>query len=113
MIPFTNILAASAIAGAVLFAAPAFAQSMPMSPQAGTPSAPAMTEGEVRKVDLEAGKLTIRHGEIKHLEMPGMTMVFTAKDKTMLEKVKAGDAIKFMVVNEGGKFVVTEIQPVR
>jgi Cu(I)/Ag(I) efflux system protein CusF len=113
MIPFTNILAASAIAGAVLLGTPAFAQSMPMSPQAGAPSAPSMTEGEVRKVDLEAGKLTIRHGEIKHLEMPGMTMVFTAKDKTMLEKLKVGDAIKFMVVNEGGKFVVTEIQPAR
>lgn len=70
----------------------------------------AMTDGEVRKVDLEAGKITIKHGEIKHLDMPGMTMVFTAQDKSVLSNVKAGDKIKFMVVNEGGKMIVTAIQ---
>ena len=40
-----------------------------------------------------------------------MTMVFTAKDKSLLGKVKPGDKVKFMVVNEGGKMVVTDIQP--
>jgi len=70
-----------------------------------------MTEGEVKKVDIEAGKVTIKHGEIKHMDMPGMTMVFTAKDKNLLGKVKPGDKVKFMVVNEGGKMVVTDIQP--
>ncbi len=73
--------------------------------------APSMTEGEVKKVDIEAGKVTIKHGEIKHMDMPGMTMVFTAKDKNLLGKVKPGDKVKFMVVNEGGKMVVTDIQP--
>ena len=76
-------------------------------------TAPAMTEGEVKKVDLEAGKVTIKHGVIKHLDMPGMTMVFTAKDKSLLTGIKAGDKVKFMVINEGGKMVVTDIQPVR
>jgi Cu(I)/Ag(I) efflux system protein CusF len=47
------------------------------------------TEGEVRKVDKEAGKVTLKHGEIKNLEMPGMTMVFQVKDPALLEKVKA------------------------
>ena len=70
-----------------------------------------MTDGEVRKIDKEAGKITIKHGDIKHLDMPGMTMVFTAKDKSLLAKVKPGDKVKFMVVNEGGKMVVTDIQP--
>jgi Cu/Ag efflux protein CusF len=69
-----------------------------------------MTDGEVRKIDLEGGKVTLKHGEIKNLEMPGMTMVFGVKDKAMLEKLKTGDKVKFKAVNEGGKFTVTEIQ---
>jgi Cu(I)/Ag(I) efflux system protein CusF len=75
--------------------------------------AASMTEGEVKKVDIEAGKVTIKHGEIKHMDMPGMTMVFTARDKRLLVNVKPGDKVKFMVVNEGGKMVVTDIQPAR
>ena len=47
------------------------------------------------------------------VDMPGMTMVFAAKDKAMLASVKAGDKVKFMVVNEGGKMVVTDIQPAK
>lgn len=69
-----------------------------------------MADGEVRKVDLEGGKVTLKHGEIKNLEMPGMTMVFAVKDKAMLEKLKTGDKVKFRAVNESGKFTVTEIR---
>nr|WP_232460013.1 copper-binding protein [Curvibacter sp. AEP1-3] len=72
-----------------------------------------MTDGEIRKVDKEAGKVTIKHGEIKNLEMPGMTMVFTAKEKSLLDKVQAGDKVKFAVINDGGKMVVTDIQTVK
>lgn len=76
-------------------------------------TAPSMTEGEVKKVDLEAGKVTIKHGVIKHLDMPGMTMVFTARDKERLSSVKPGDKVLFMVVNEAGKMIVTDIQPAK
>ena len=69
-----------------------------------------MTDGEVRKVDKDVGKLTIKHGEIKNLDMPGMTMAFAVKDKALLDKVKSGDKIKFKVVMEGGNMVVTDIQ---
>ena len=62
---------------------------------------------------MEAGKITLKHGDIKHMDMPGMTMVFTARDKRLLVNVKPGDKVKFMVVNEGGKMVVTDIQPAR
>ena len=72
-----------------------------------------MADGEVRKIDLEAGKITLKHGEIKNLDMPGMTMVFVVKDKAMLDKLKAGDKVKFKAVNDAGKFTVTEIQPAR
>lgn len=76
-------------------------------------AAASMTDGEVRKIDKEAGKITIKHGDIKHLEMPGMTMVFAAKDKALLDKVQVGDKIRFMVVSEGGKMVVTAIEPAK
>jgi len=74
---------------------------------------PSLTDGEVRKIDKEAGKVTIKHGEIKHLEMPPMTMVFVAKDKSILDKVKAGDKVRFMTVHENGQMVVTDIQPIK
>ena len=69
-----------------------------------------MTDGEVRKVDKEGGKLTLKHANIKSLDMPAMTMVFTVKDKAMLDKLKAGDKIKFKAINDAGKFTVTEMQ---
>ena len=56
-----------------------------------------MTEGEIRKIDKDAKKITIKHGEIKHLEMPSMTMVFQIKDAALLEQVKVGDKVKFSV----------------
>ena len=94
----------------------AFGVALPMSGIAQSAKAEAsqqasLTDGEIRKVDPENGKVTIKHGEIKHLDMPGMTMVFTAKDKALLANVKPGDKVKFMVVNEGGKMVVTDIRP--
>jgi Cu/Ag efflux protein CusF len=70
-----------------------------------------MTDGEVRKVDIDAGKLTLKHADIKSLDMPAMTMVFVVQDKAMLGKLKTGDKIRFKVINDGGKFTITEIQP--
>ena len=70
-----------------------------------------MTEGEVRKIDMEGSKITLKHADIKNLDMPGMTMVFVVKDKAMLDKLKAGDKVKFKAINDAGKFIVTEIQP--
>ena len=82
-------------------------------PAAAAGAAADMTDGEVRKIDMEGGKITLKHAEIKSLDMPGMTMVFVVKDKAMLDKLKAGDKVKFKAVNDAGKFTVTEIQPVR
>lgn len=79
---------------------------------ASAPSAPAdMTAGEVRKVDKDAKKITIKHGEIKNLGMPPMTMVFQLKDPAWLDKLKAGDNIRFVVEKTPtGVFLVTDIQ---
>ncbi|WP_256387735.1 copper-binding protein [Polaromonas sp. AER18D-145] len=72
-----------------------------------------MADGEVRKVDMDTKKITIRHGEIKNLDMPGMTMVFQVKDPALLSKVKAGDKVRFKAEKSGGTIVATDIQPVK
>ena len=72
-----------------------------------------MADGEIRKVDMESKKITIKHGEIKNLDMPGMTMVFQVKDPAMLDKIKAGDKVRFTAEKSGGAIVVTEIQPAK
>ena len=69
-----------------------------------------MTDGEVRKVDKDTKKITIRHGDIKNLDMPGMTMLFQVRDAAMLDMVKPGDKVKFRAEKLGGGIVVTEIQ---
>jgi len=75
--------------------------------------APAMTEGEVRKVDKAAKKITLKHGPIVNLDMPGMTMVFHVKDSKMLEQVKAGDKVKFRAEKVGEDITVTMIEPAK
>jgi Cu(I)/Ag(I) efflux system periplasmic protein CusF len=65
--------------------------------------------GEIRKIDKEANKLTIKHGEIKNLDMPPMTMVFQVKEASLFDKLKPGDKIQFRAIKEGGNYVVTDI----
>lgn len=106
-----QILAISAVALGVALPMSSFAQTAMNPAKTEAAQSASLTDGEIKKVDLDNGKVTIKHGEIKHLDMPGMTMVFAAKDKSLLSNVKPGDKVKFMVVNEGGKMVVTDIQP--
>ncbi len=70
----------------------------------------AMAEGEVRKVDKEQRKVTVKHGEIKNLEMPPMTMVFRVKDAALLDKVKEGDKIMFAAEKIEGNITITQIE---
>jgi Cu(I)/Ag(I) efflux system periplasmic protein CusF len=99
------------------FAQASFAQS---SAPAATPiqtgttaptenAAKDMTDAEVRKVDADNGKITLKHGFIKSLDMPGMTMVFTVKDKAMLDGLAVGDKVQFAVEMVGGKFMLNTI----
>lgn len=89
-----------------------FAQekTVPMQLAATETKTAEMTDGEIRKVDMENKKITIKHGEIKNLDMPGMTMVFQVKEITMLDMIKVGDKVKFIAEKLGGAIVVTEIQ---
>ncbi|SFP17306.1 copper-binding protein [Variovorax sp. 770b2] len=85
---------------AALLAAAAFAQA----------ALPAV-EGEVRKIDTDAKKITLRHGDIPNLEMPGMTMVFRVKDPALLGKVKPGDKVRFTADKVDGALTVLSIEP--
>lgn len=68
------------------------------------------TKGQVTKVDAKQKKITIKHGELKDLGMPAMTMVFVVADDAMLEKVKAGKNIEFLAERVNGRITVTEIK---
>jgi Cu(I)/Ag(I) efflux system protein CusF len=68
-------------------------------------------QGEVKKIDEAAGKVTLKHGPIKSLGMDeGMTMVFRVKDPAMLKQVKVGDKVQFEAENAGGAYTVTKMQ---
>jgi Cu/Ag efflux protein CusF len=83
------------------------------SASSATGGAADMTEGEVRKVDKASAKITLKHAEIKNLDMPPMTMVFNVKDKAVLESLQPGDKVRFKAVNEAGKITVTDLQVIR
>ena len=71
------------------------------------------SEGEVRKIDLAQGKVTLRHGPLANLDMPAMTMVFTATDKQLLQGLKTGDKVRFHAESRDGTLVVTALDVVR
>ncbi len=68
------------------------------------------SDGEIKKIDKEAGKITVKHGPLVNLNMPAMTMVFQVKDPAMLAQVKAGDKVKFTVEKINGAFTITALQ---
>ncbi len=70
-----------------------------------------LTDGEVKKVDKDTGKLTIKHGPITNLGMPAMTMVFRVNDPALLDKVKSGDKIRFAADKVGGVLTVMRVEP--
>lgn len=81
--------------------------------QAAPAAASALSDGEIRKVDRDAQKITIRHGPIANLDMPPMTMVFQVRDPALLDRAKTGDKVKFSAEKSGGAYIVTRIDPVQ
>jgi Cu/Ag efflux protein CusF len=84
-----------AVSAAVL-AASAWAQSAPVA-------------GEVTKLDKAAGRITLKHGEIKHLDMPPMTMVFRVREAKLLDGVAVGDRVRFTADKIDGQYTVTAL----
>lgn len=102
---------------AVLLAAPLACANLAMAHEhEGKLAAPAnaeLTDGEIKKVDKDAGKLTIKHGELKKLGMMPMTMVFKAADPAMLDQVAVGAKVRFSADKVNGVLTVTSIQVVK
>lgn len=93
--PSTRIALAAALAVAACYTVPAQAQE-------------ASSSGEVRRIDVEAGKITIKHGAISALDLPAMTLVYLI-DRSLLADLKPGDQVKFTARRENGQYVVVAI----
>lgn len=89
-----------------VYASPDHAQHV----AAGAAAATAMTAGEVRKVDAEQGKVTLKHEPIANLDMPAMTMVFRVAQPELLKELKVGDKIQFRAESVNGALVLTQLQ---
>ena len=70
----------------------------------------ALTDGEIKKIDTESGKMTIQHGPLINLHMPAMTMVFKAKDPSILQSLKVGDKVRFAAESNSGSLIVTTLE---
>lgn len=84
-----------------------------LSAPASTSAEMQMVDGQVKKVDKSAGKVTLSHGPLVNLNMPAMTMVFRVKEAGWLEQMKAGDKIRFMADNVNGAITVVHFEPVK
>ena len=102
------------VVAAVLFAisqgAVAGSPTVEQKPSSTTSErAVSLTDGEIKRVDKDAGRVTIKHGPLENLGMPGMTMVFGVTDVSVLQSLKAGDKVKFAAGKVDGRIVVTEL----
>jgi len=89
----------------VLAAFAACALTLPLAAQPAPP-----TEGEVTRVDKARARLTVRHGEIRHLDLPPMTMAFRVRDPKLLEALAAGDRVRFIAERVGGHYTITALE---
>ena len=107
---FAPLAASAVLAFAPLSMAQQAAHEAHHAATAATAATGGYTQGEVRKIDKDAGKVTLKHGPIESLDMPGMTMVFRAKDPSALDKVQVGDSVLFKVERIDGALTVTELR---
>ena len=114
MTTFKDLMTAALVATSTLASASVLAQpAMDTSGIKHHDMSMVMSRGEVKKIDKEAQKITLKHGEIKNMDMPGMTMVFKVLDPSLLEKLKVGDKVNFKVEKRAGAMVVTAIETVQ
>ena len=114
----TGQLAASLLVlgtGSALAQAPAAAAADSHSshhPAAAASTAPQaeLSEGEITRWDPRTLRLTLKHGEIKNLEMPPMTMVFRVADASVVGDLKPGDKVRFRAEQISGAYHVQRIE---
>ncbi len=109
----TRSLAAAVALGCAAAGSLTTVHAQASAPGASAAAAAEMTEAQVRKVDKENKKITLKHGAIKNLDMPPMTMVFQVQDAAVLDRVQPGDKVRFTASGEGGRYTVTDLQPAR
>ncbi len=82
-----------------------------MTAEQDTAKAQEMVEAEVRKVDKDAGKVTLKHGEIKSLDMPAMTMVFRVNDPTLWNTLTEGAKVRVVIEKRIVGYAVIRAEP--
>ena len=85
--------------------------SAPASSEPAAADSQELSEGEVTRWNERTQKVTLRHGELKNLNMPPMTMVFTLQDTGQASQIKVGDKVRFRAEQVNGAFVLTQIEP--
>lgn len=109
------LLSATLVLPAAAFAADGHEHhhGMAMQPPAGQGGEIGLTDGVVKKVDKAAGKVTLSHGPLDNLAMPGMTMAFKVKDKAWLDRMKEGDKIRFAADYVNSAVTVVRYEPAK
>lgn len=111
----------AALAAATALSLPAVAQTA--NPHAGHAAhgtqAPATTggkllyDGEVKRLNPDAKRITLAHGPLKEFDMPAMTMAFNVKDVKQIAALKVGDKVRFALEASGENYVITRIEPAK
>ncbi len=104
------VLALSILATALPAAADHHGAHERQPPATAQPVADEFVHAEVKKIDKEAGKLTLKHGAIRKFDMAGMTMAFRVAEPAMLDVVAVGDRVRFVPDKRNGQFVITRIE---
>ena len=69
-----------------------------------------LSDGQVKKIDKAQGKITLKHGPLENMGMPGMTMVFRVQDSSMLDQFKQGDNVRFHAEKMNGALTVIRLE---
>lgn len=77
---------------------------------AGWAQAPEAT-GEITRIDKAQGRVTLRHGEIRHLDMPPMTMAYRVREARWLDSLSVGARVRFVAEKVDGHYVITQLRP--
>ena len=110
---FTSALIAFVTLGATPVQAAGDHASHGMAMQATASTEMQMVDGQVKKVDKAAGKVTLSHGPLTNLNMPAMTMVLKVSNVAWLDQMKTGDKIRFMAENVNGAITVVHFEPAK
>lgn len=107
------MLTTLAVGTSLFFGMPAWAEAQHMEHAGATNHAAMLSEGLVKKVDKAQGKITLKHGPLQNMDMPGMTMVFRVQDAGWLDQVQPGDKVRFVAERMNGALTVTKFETVK